>query len=112
MMDYKEMAAIVKERGDAIIAEKARRATLIKRISFSASSVAAVAIAALCVWHNKDLMKKPDPESSNIITNTSTPVTTEETGTSMTVTGTATNTSSPAKTTSETNCMKQKMYPC
>ena len=74
MMDYKEMAAIVRERGDAILAKRAARSRLIKRISFSVSGIAVSAAAALCIWNNKDISNVPErePVSSNIIADTTT----------------------------------------
>ena len=69
MMDYKEMAAIVRMRGDAILAKRAARSRLIKKISISVSGIAVSAAAALCIWNNKDIRNIPErePVSSNII---------------------------------------------
>ncbi|MGB4093581.1 MAG: dockerin type I repeat-containing protein [Ruminococcus flavefaciens] len=69
MMDYKEMASIVKERGDAVIAEKTVRARRRKSIVLSVSALAATAAAAFCIWHNKDTVRymAPHPDNGNII---------------------------------------------
>ncbi|WP_028515286.1 hypothetical protein [Ruminococcus flavefaciens] len=77
MMDYKEMAAIVKERGDAIIAEKAEHTRRIRKVSVAVSGIAASAAAAFCIWHLKDSAKFIDtpPDNSNIIEDITEPVT-------------------------------------
>ena len=77
MMDYKEMAAIVKERGDAIITEKAEHARRIRKVSVAVSGIAASAAAAFCIWHLKDSAKFIDtpPDNSNIIEDITEPVT-------------------------------------
>ena len=77
MMDYKEMAAIVKERGDAIIAEKAEHTRRIRKVSVAVSGIAASAAAAFCIWHLKDSARFIDtpPDNSNIIEDITEPVT-------------------------------------
>ena len=77
MMDYKEMAAIVKERGDAIIAEKAEHTRRIRKVSVAVSGIAASAAAAFCIWHLKDSAKFINtlPDNSNIIEDITEPVT-------------------------------------
>jgi hypothetical protein len=77
MMDYKEMAAIVKERGDAIIAEKAEHTRRIRKVSVTVSGIAASAAAAFCIWHLKDSAKfiNTSPDNINIIEDITEPVT-------------------------------------
>ncbi len=69
-MDYKEMAAIVKQRGDQIIAEKQARSVRIKKITAAAAGVCTAAAAAFALWNGGALSKassKDFEEHSNII---------------------------------------------
>ena len=95
-MDYREMAAIVKERGDRILEEQRIRRMRIRRISAAVSSLCAVAAVSFCVLHSYQL-KKVSPDNfngnSNIISSeTSVPVHSETTtaGTSSAETKTTT----------------------
>ena len=69
MRNYQEIAEIVKERGDAVIAERSARIQHRKRITLSVSGVAVSAAAAFCIWQNMgtDRYIAPRPDNSNII---------------------------------------------
>lgn len=69
MRNYKEIAEIVKERGDAVIAERSDRARRRKSITLSVSGVAVSAAAAFCIWQNIGTDKNivPQLDNSNII---------------------------------------------
>lgn len=69
MRNYKEIAEIVKERGDAVIAERSDRARRRKSITLSVSGVAVSAAAAFCIWQNigTDQNIAPQLDNSNII---------------------------------------------
>ncbi|MBP5378059.1 MAG: hypothetical protein J6Y64_00770, partial [Ruminococcus sp.] len=73
MMDYKEMAEIVKARGDMIIEQKTARSRRIKRIAVSVSELTAAAAAVFCIMHNSFLGKAPtvQPDDNIIIMTTS-----------------------------------------
>lgn len=71
-MDYKEMAAIVKARGDKILEERRIRAIRIRRVTTTVSSICAVAVICLGVWHNSTIKRAmPDPSGSDNIIATS-----------------------------------------
>ena len=63
MKDYREMAESVFEKGDKILAERQKRHTLIRNMSFSSAGVCAVLFVAFTVWHDPDLKKAPEPDS-------------------------------------------------
>ena len=77
-MDYKEMAAIVKERGDRIIEEKRARAVRIKRITSAVAGICAVA-AAFVVWYSGSI----DKLSPDDLKNPNDIIVSEETGTTV-----------------------------
>lgn len=89
MMDYKEMAEIVKARGDAIIEQKAARSRRIKRISVIASELAATAAAVFCILHNSYISKAPpvDPDETITICVTTSESTSAAAATTVTVSG-------------------------
>lgn len=63
MMDYKEVADIIKKRLREENEYKRRRAERIKRISFTISGICAVAIVGIGIWSNRainDLIPKTD----------------------------------------------------
>ena len=69
-MDYKEMAEIVKSRGDQIIAEKQARNARIKKISSAAAGVCAAAAAAFAIWNGgilRNATSEDFKEHGNII---------------------------------------------
>ena len=66
-MDYKEMAEIVKARGDKILEEKRIRAIRIRRVTSAVSSICAAAVC-LGLWHNNAVKKAmPDPSEVDSI---------------------------------------------
>ena len=69
-MDYKEMAEIVKRRGDQIIAEKKARSIRIKKITAAAAGACTAAAAAFALWNGgvlRNVSSKDFEEPSNII---------------------------------------------
>ena len=67
MMDYKEMAAIVKARVREENERRRIRALRIKRISLAVSGICAVAIVGMGIWSNNDI-KNSIPKNDNTIT--------------------------------------------
>ena len=67
MMDkYEKCAESLMKLGDNIIAEKKRKATIIRKISFSISGLCAAIIVGVGIWHNQKLRTPNDfksPES-------------------------------------------------
>lgn len=92
-MDYKEMAEIVKARGDKILEEKRIRAVRIRRITTAVSSICAAAAVCFGVWHNSTIKKAmPDPsETENIITASETDATNHNNVTTIYTEGTKAN---------------------
>lgn len=66
MMDYKEMAAIVKARVREENERRRIRALRIKRISLAVSGICAVAIVGMGIWSNNDI-KNSIPKNDNTI---------------------------------------------
>ena len=74
MMDrFEKHAEYIMERGDRILAEKRRKASIIKRTAFSVSGLCAAIIVGVGIWHNSSIKTPPDIDHSsenNIITST------------------------------------------
>lgn len=91
MMDYKEMAEIVKARGEEQIAKKAARTRRIKRITLSVTELAAAAAAVICVWHSGLAEKDPpvlNDGSEIVYTTTTAESTSSAAGTTIPASGT------------------------
>lgn len=100
MMDYKEMAAIVKARVREENERRRIRALRIKRISLAVSGICAVAIVGMGIWSNNDI-KNSIPKNDNTIIEES-EVTTKPTS-SVSVTNIITTTNTTQTTAPQTN---------
>lgn len=115
---FEKRIAEIRKRGDVIIAERNRRSSIIKKVSFSVSGLCAAMIVGIGIWHYSALQTPPDrnPIQSNdsfIATTTShtsgngsfTAVTTSQTieKTSATVTSTVSVTAAVPQTSTRKN---------
>ena len=74
MNRLEKRAEEIMKRGDLIIAQRKRRAAIIRRTAFTASGLCAVLIAGIGIWNNSDLSGIPDRKGSgddSLITETS-----------------------------------------
>ena len=70
---FEKHAEYIMERGDRILAEKRRKASIIKRTAFSVSGLCAAIIVGVGIWHNSSIKTPPDIDhfsENNIITST------------------------------------------
>ena len=113
MDKYEKCAASLMELGDNIIAEKKRKATIIRKISFSISGLCAAIIVGVGIWHNQKLrtpndFKFPD---TGIIAETETTATTSSSKNTVTTATSASSTTAAAtgsKTTEQTSVSSQQ----
>ena len=73
MDKYEKCAESLMKLGDSIIAEKRRKASIIKRTAFSVSGLCAAIIVGVGIWHNSSIKTPPDMDhfsENNIITST------------------------------------------
>ena len=91
MMDYKEMAAIVKARVREENERRRIRSLRIKRISLAVSGICAVAIVGVGIWSNNDI-KNSIPKNDNTIIEETDVATTSTSSVSVTNIITTTNT--------------------
>lgn len=106
MMDYKEMAAIVKARVREENERRRIRALRIKRISLAVSGICAVAIVGMGIWSNNDI-KDSIPKNDTIIIEETVVSTTSITSVSDTSISTTKNTThTTAQKTTETTAVQ------
>lgn len=101
MKSYEDIAERVFRKGDAILERKHRKAVMIKKISCAVSGACAVILVGFGIWKNDSLKNAFDFDDgfitdNNIVTETYTDVTHEET---YTATQTQTETDIPVQTT-------------
>ena len=102
MMDYKEVADIIKKRLREENEYKRKRAERIKRISFTISGICAIAIVGIGIWSNRDI-NDLFPENDNTIIEETEVNTPQTVSTSVSVTSLSSTKNTTQTTVQKTN---------